>query len=384
MIKRRATSVEKMTSRAWLEINLANLRHNAVQLQKLMPQGCELMGIVKANAYGHGAKEISKELTSLGIKSFGVATIDEGIALRKHGIRGEILVLGYTDINRSGQLIRYRLTQTVIDYDYACHLNEALRKPLRVHIKVDTGMHRIGIRAEDVQQVQEIFQMNKLKIRGMFTHLCVADSHSEADIDYTQKQIASFYNLLDQLRQQGITLPKIHIQSTYGLLNYPELQCDYARIGIALYGCLSSDLDVTKEQPGLKPVMELKSRIALIRDIAEGEEVGYGRGFTAPRYCKIALLPIGYADGLPRALSGENAKVLLHGQQAPIIGRICMDQLMIDITDVPEVVPGDIVTLIGQEGKDEISAMEVAAEAGSITNELLSRLSTRLERIYIN
>ena len=271
----------------------------------------------------------------------------------------------------------------MIDYDYACRLKATARKPLLVHIKIDTGMHRIGIRAEDTRRVLEIFHMDKLKICGIFTHLCVADSRSNPDIDYTQSQIASFYRLLEQLGKQGITLPKIHIQSTYGLLNYPELQCDYARIGIALYGCLSSDKDVTKEQPLLKSVMELKSRIALIRDIAEGEEVGYGRGFTANRYCRIALLPIGYADGLPRSLSGENAKVLLHGQQVPMIGRICMDQLMIDITDVVEAVPGDIVTLVGQERMDEITAMEVAAKAGSITNELLSRLGTRLERIYI-
>ncbi len=383
MIKWKAASTRELPGRAWLEINLANLRHNAIQLQKLMPQGSELMGIIKANAYGHGAKEVSKELSSIGVKSFGVATIDEGIALRKQGLKGEILVLGYTDIKRSKELIHYRLTQTVIDYDYACRLNRMARKPIQVHVKIDTGMHRIGIRAEEAEQVQEIFHMNMLRVCGIFTHLCVADSRNESDIAYTQKQIASFYNLLEQLKQQGVILPKIHIQSSYGLLNYPELQCDYARIGIALYGCLSSGKDVTKEQPRLKPVMELKSRIALIRDVAEGEEVGYGRDFTALRNCKIALLPIGYADGLPRSLSGENAKVLLHGQQAPMIGRICMDQLMIDITDVPEVVPGDIVTIIGQEGKDEISAMDIAAEAGSITNELLSRLGTRLERIYL-
>lgn len=375
--------IQEKTGRAWLEINLTNLRHNAQQLQKLMPQGCELMGIVKANAYGHGVKEISKELSRIGIRSFGVATIDEGIAMRKQGIRGDILILGYTDISRTEQLHRYQLIQTVIDYDYACRLNRAAKKAIPVHIKIDTGMHRIGIRAEDEGLVQEIFLLDKLKIEGIFTHLCVADSRRETDISYTKRQIASFYTLLSQLKQLGITLPKIHIQSTYGLLNYPELQCDYARIGIALYGCLSSDKDETRMQPKLKPVMELKSRIALIRDITEGEEVGYGRGYMASRYCKIALLPIGYADGLPRSLSGENARVLIHGQQVPIIGRICMDQLMIDITDVPEVVPGDIVTLIGQDEVDEISAVEVAVQAGSITNELLSRLGSRLERIYI-
>jgi len=362
---------------------MSNLEYNAKALQTIMPSGCEMMAIVKANAYGHGALEISKGLYKIGIRAFGVATLEEGIALRRQGLRGDILVLGYTYPARVHQLLRYQLIQTVIDYDYALQLNACSKKSLRVHIKIDTGMHRIGIDVTEFDKISELFHLNKLNICGIFTHLCACDSTQEDDIQFTREQIKVFYDLLQALEQKNITLPKVHIQSSYGLLNYPELNCDYARIGIALYGTLSSWKDKTKQQPDLLPVLSLKTRVVLIREIAEGETVSYGRVFTAKRYSRLAVLPIGYADGLPRTLSNEIGKVLLHGQQVPMIGRICMDQLLIDITDVPNVALGDIVTLIGQDGIDEITAAEVATSSGSITNELLSRLGNRLERVYI-
>ena len=362
---------------------MSNLEYNTKALQAIMPSGCEMMAIVKANAYGHGAIEISKGLYKIGVRTFGVATLEEGISLRRQGIRGDILVLGYTDVARIHQLLRYRLIQTVIDYDYALQLNAYSKKPLRVHIKIDTGMHRIGINVAELDKITELFHLNKLKVCGIFTHLCACDSNLEGDIQFTKEQIKAFYDLLQALEQKNITLPKVHIQSSYGLLNYPELNCDYARIGIALYGTLSTWNDKTKQHPNLFPVLSLKTRVVLIREIAEGETVSYGRTFTAKRCSKLAVLPIGYADGLPRTLSCEIGKVLLHGQQVPMVGRICMDQLLIDITDVPNVKLGDIVTLIGQDGVDEITAAEVATNSGSITNELLSRLGNRLERVYL-
>jgi serine/alanine racemase len=375
---------QKLTSRAWLEINIANLKNNARALKDIMPANCDMMAIVKANAYGHGVEKVSKSLNQSGISTFGVATIDEGITLRKQGIRGEILVMGYSDISRVPELIHYRLSQTVIDYDYGLKLNAAAaKKQLKVHLKIDTGMHRIGIDVREYNMICHLFQQPQLNIQGIFTHLSVCDSTDEKDILFTEGQINSFYELIHQLEQKNITPPKIHIQSSYGLLNYPQLRCDYARIGIALYGTLSSLGDQTKEQPLLLPVLSLKARVALIREIEAGESVSYGRTFTTHRYTRLAVLPIGYADGLPRTLSCETGKVLLHGQQVPIVGRICMDQLLIDITDVPEVRPGDIATIIGQDGVDEITATEVASLSGSITNELLSRLGSRLERVYL-
>lgn len=376
------TSQNYTKDRAWVEINMDNLKHNVTALREIMPEFCEMMAIVKADAYGHGAIEVSSCLNKMGVKIFGVATIDEGISLRKQGVRGDILILGYTDPFRLEQVIQYKLIQTVLDYDYAKRLN-SYAKPIQVHIKIDTGMHRIGIPSTEIDHITELFGFKMLKVCGIFTHLSVSDSKLEEDVLFTRQQLSVFYDLLHGLKQSGITLPKVHIQSSYGLLNYPELNCNYARIGIAMYGVFSSLGDNTKLHPVLRPVLSLKSRVVLIREIKEGETVSYGRTFMAKRNSRLALLPIGYADGLPRSLSCETGSVLLRGYRIPIVGRICMDQLLVDITDVPEVVLGDVVTLIGQDGKNEISAAEVATNAGSITNELLSRLGTRLERIYL-
>ncbi len=367
--------------RAWAEINMSNLNHNVQAIRKVLPNGCGLMAVVKANAYGHGDVELAEYLNRMGVLAFAVATIDEGIRLRKHGIKGELLILGYTIPQRASELARYRLSQTVTDYEHAQRLN-AFGKPIQVHIKVDTGMHRLGESCDHVSEIAKIFRCENLNIHGIFTHLCVSDSMEPEDIALTKEQLQKFLCLLDELRKQRSTLPKFHIQSSYGILNYPELQCDYARIGIALYGTLSTPDIKTKLPIDLRPVLTLKARVVLIRTIAAGESVGYGRQFIAQRETCVAVLHVGYADGLPRGLSCGNGTVLLHGCHAPIIGRICMDQLMVDITGLSTVKQGDIATLIGRDGTEEILAEQVAANAGTITNELLSRLSNRMERVF--
>ncbi len=382
VIFRKESKHEKERDRSWIEINTDNLKYNAKLLSSLMQPGCEMMAVVKANAYGHGAVRVSKCLNTIGVKSFAVATIDEGIELRKNGIRGEILVLGYTDQSRVNELHHYQLIQTVIDYEYAIMLSD-FNKSLKVHIKVDTGMHRLGLPSEAVNQIKEIFCLEGLKVCGIYTHLCVADSMDKEDVKFTWNQIEDFYYLLRQLEKLGVVIPKIHIQSSYGLLNYPELQCDYARIGIALYGSLSTQGDPTKLTADLRPVLSLKSRIAMIREISAGESVGYGRDYQLTRDSRVAVIPIGYADGLPRSLSDGFGRVLVKGNQVSMIGRICMDQLLIDITDIQGINKGDIVTLIGEDGTEEIAAVNVAKSAGSITNELFSRLGNRMERIYL-
>lgn len=373
---------DRRRSRAWVEVSLNNLKYNARVLKERMPSGCELMAIVKANAYGHGAVPISRAMNEIEVKSFAVATLSEGIELRSNGIQGDILVLGYTDINQAEQLKHYQLTQTVIDYKYAMMLND-LYLSIPVHIKIDTGMHRLGICAQDVDNISEIFGLGGIKVKGMFTHLSIADDREEPAVEYTKRQIDDFYRMVNQLRNRGIRIPKLHIQSSYGLMNYPELRCDYARIGIALYGCFSKHENRMSSSIPLKPVLSLKARIAMIREVAAGECVSYGREAPLMRDSRIAVLPIGYADGVPRNLSYGMGEVLLHGQRAPIVGRVCMDQLLIDITDISGVEQGDIATLIGRDGQDELLASEMAEAAGSITNELLCRLGTRLERIYI-
>ncbi len=220
--------------------------------------------------------------------------------------------------------------------------------------------------------------MENLKVCGIFTHLCCSDSRHPDDIAFTKRQINSFYGVADALRDSGVILPKLHIQSSYGLLNYPDLACDYVRAGIALYGVLSSPNDNTVLKLDLRPVFSLKSRVVMIREVAAGEDVGYGRSYTTGRDSRIAILPIGYGDGFPRNLSGGKSSVLINRYAAPVVGRICMDQLAVDITGAEDVSVGDIVTLVGAEGYEKLSAPAVADSSGSISNELLCRMGARL------
>lgn len=373
------TKVPYGRDRAYAEICLPNLEHNARVLQKAMPPGCRLMAVVKAEAYGHGAFEIAVHLERIGVKAFAVATIEEGIRLRRYGIRGEILILGYTDVHRAAELKKYDLMQTLIDKDYAAALNRQ-HVTVKCHIKIDTGMHRLGIAVEDRDKVEAVFAMKNIHVCGIFTHLCCADRLHPDDVAFTGGQIERFYDLLADLKADGLRIPRIHIQSSYGLLNYPELRCDYVRVGIALYGVLSSPEENTRLQLDLRPVFSLKSKVVLIRSVRRGEHVGYGRAYTAQRDSRIAIVPIGYADGYPRNLSCGRGNVMIRGCQVPVVGRICMDQLAVDVTDVDEAAVGDTVTLIGGE-EGESSAPAAAYRSGSISNELLSRMGERVERI---
>ncbi len=366
------------TDRSYLEIDLKNLEHNVRVLKAAMPPECELMAVVKANAYGHGLLEVAAYVNYLGVKAFAVATIDEGVVLRRSGLRGEILILGYTAPERAGELHKYNLTQTLIDAEYAQLLNMQ-GCLIKAHIKIDTGMHRLGFWVEDAERAAAAFHMKYIQVTGIYTHLCAADSLAEEDISFTKGQIKCFYHLLRALKEKGITIPKVHVQSSYGLLNYPELKCDYVRVGIALYGVQSSLNDRTLQQLDLKPVFSLKSKIVLVREIKKGDSVGYSRTFVAERNSKIAVLPIGYADGYPRNLSGGKGHVLIGGCPVPIVGRVCMDQLAVDVTGIPEVKVGMTATLIGEDGEEEITAEKVAENAESITNEILSRMGQRLK-----
>lgn len=362
--------------RAYIELNLANLTHNVSVLKAALPANAELMGVVKREAYGHGSYAVATHLEKTGVKAFAVATIDEGIALRRYGIRGEILILGFTDVRRAKELKTYRLTQTLIDFPYAEKLNRQ-KIPVSVHIAIDSGMHRLGLDTDDLEGVQKLFQMKHLHIQGIFTHLCCADSRKPEDISFTRKQIRSFYGLISQMETAGLPIPKIHLQSSYGLLNYPDLPCDYVRAGISLYGVFSSPDDRTLLQPKLRPVLALKAKVVLIREISRGETVGYGRTFRAERNSRIAILPIGYGDGLPRNLSGK-AMVRISTHLLPVIGRICMDQLAIDLTGADDVSVGDTAILIDNAENSHLLAPNVAALSGSISNELLCRLGARL------
>lgn len=359
-------------SRAWREIDLDALAHNARVLRGRLAPGCRLMAVVKADAYGHGAVPVAQCLGREGIGAFAVACLKEGIILRKAGVKGTILVLGYTPPQAVPELCRWQLTQTVADEEHGRALN-AVGLPLPVHLALDTGMHRLGVPAEDTAALARLYGMENLTITGVFSHLCVSDSCAPEDRAYTQQQLDRFFTAVDWLRENGYDPGAIHIQASGGILNLPPQPCDCARAGIALYGAAEGD--------GLRPVLALRARVACVRTLAAGERAGYGLDFRAERETRLAVLTIGYADGLPRDLPQNGGRVLLHGLSCPMVGRMCMDQLFVDVTDAPLVFPGDIATLIGRDSSLEIQVAELAQKCGTIPNELLSRLGGRLESV---
>ena len=368
--------------RAYREINLSNLKHNLLQIESLLNNNCKVMAVVKADAYGHGAVEVSKYLQSLGIMHFAVACIDEAIELREAGIVGEILVLGYTPTSRKKDLIYYNISQTIVDINYAKELceNEGI---LDVHIKLDTGMNRLGTKIEDIEELIEIYKNEKLNIKGTFSHLSRADSLLEEDVNFTNSQIDKFYKIIDILEKSNIDVGKIHLQSSYGITNYKNLKCDLVRPGIILYGVSSISYDKTLDELSLKPVLSLKTKIASVKVIHESETVGYGNNFTSNRDMKIAVATIGYADGYPRGLSRYDFKVLINGHVAKIIGNICMDQMILDVSNIENLKIGDTVTLIGEDKGGYISIDAISEVTNTINNETLTAIGKRVSKIYI-
>lgn len=369
-------------SRAWIELDMTNLEKNVAFFRRTLPEGCRLMPAVKANAYGHGAVPVSRELQRLGITDYCVASAEEGKELREAGIGGTILVLGYTHPREFGVLEAYHLTQTVVDMAYAKSLKDC-GKELDVHVGIDTGMHRLGIPWEQAKEITELQQANGIHITGVFSHLCMADGRGAAEEEVTRQQIARFDAAVNELRAAGMRKISTHLQSSYGVLNYPECRYDLARIGIALYGVKSRGEDVSRVPAEVFPVLSLKSRIACIQPVPAGEGAGYGHAFSAERDSRIAVLSIGYADGIPRNLAGKGY-VLIGGKRAYVVGRVCMDQMLVDVTDLPEAEPESEAVLIGTSGGAEITAEMYAEWGNTIANEIVSRLGTRLERIVCN
>lgn len=367
--------------RAWIELNREHLCQNAALLKGMVPKGCALMPAVKADAYGHGAVWVSRTLQELGIRHFCVASAEEGVILRDAGIRGQILILGYTHPMDFPLLMEYGLTQTVVDAEYGRQLNDwgdrawdgtgAAHPPLEVHVGVDTGMHRLGEPFDNLERIAGLWRLKNLRVTGVFSHLCTSDGGSPFDRAYVELQEKRFLQVVSGLHGMGVHGFLTHLQGSYGILNYPKMRYELARPGIALYG-------VPKEA-GLLPVLSLKARVACVRELKAGEGAGYGLAFRADGPCRLATVTIGYADGLPRALSNRG-HALLKGQKVPIVGRICMDQLLLDVTKAPKVQPGDEVVFIGKSGERTITAEALAEAAGTIPNEILCRLGKRLSR----
>ncbi|MDE7230929.1 MAG: serine racemase VanT catalytic subunit [Oscillospiraceae bacterium] len=359
-------------SRAWAEIDLAALENNVRVLRSMLPEHTRLMPAVKANAYGHDEVLIARKLNALGIDSFCAACAEEGVRLRRGGVRGEILILGYTAPEEFYLLKKYKLSQTVVDQEYAKLL--CGKGKFRVHIGVDTGMHRLGIPWDNFDEIAELFLSGNLLIDGIFTHLAADDTAEGKDREFTEIQAARFRQVTGGLNSLGF-YPKTHLQSSLGVLNYPELAADYARTGLALYGCVDGEIG-----KALLPVLSLKARVSSVRTVLRGESIGYGTGFVADRDMKIAALTIGYADGLPRALSDGIGAVLINGKRAPVVGKVCMDQAMVDVSGI-DVSQGDTAVVIGVSSDEKITACEIARLCGTIPNEILVGIGERVKRM---
>ncbi|MCL1999654.1 MAG: alanine racemase [Turicibacter sp.] len=368
---------------AWARIDLENIRHNIREIQGFVGDKIDILTVVKADAYGHGAVEISRALQECGVKNFGVATCDEALELRNGGIGGNILILAHSLSERFYEIVEHDIMQTVSALKAAVELSSIgakLQKTVGIHIKIDTGMGRIGFYPDDdaIKAIMEISRLPNVKIRGIFSHLAMAESF---DKSFSNEQFAKYTNIVSKLQNAGLTDFKSHICNSGGILNNTEMHLDMVRPGLILYGIYPS-----KEVPTplkLKPAMNLTARICHINHIKTGESAGYDRTFFAKRDTQIAVINLGYADGYPSALSNKS-HVIINGSYAPIIGQVCMDQTMIDVTDIAAK-EGDEVILFGKQDNLEIKAEDVAALSESKSREILcmSNIGKRVAKIYV-
>lgn len=367
--------------RAWAQINLDNLKNNYSVIRASLNPETKILAVVKANAYGHGDETVSRELEKMGADFFGVSNIEEALFLRKSGVTRPILIFGYTPAEFANVLSENEITQTVFSKEYAESLNEvALKNGVTVstHVKIDSGMGRIGFRA--LNEVLECFKLKGLCVCGMFTHFAVADEKDIPEKDYTKKQFEFFSKIVDGVKQNGFDPGICHCSNSAGVLSYPEYQLDMVRPGIILYTDRASDGCVCDK---LLDVMELKSTVAMVKKVNKGECVSYGCTFKAERETLVATAPVGYADGLPRSAS-NGGEVLILGKRAKIIGRVCMDQIMIDVTDIPNVKAGDVVTIFGKDQEEFISIQEFSKNDSTISYEKLCMVGKRVPRVYLS
>jgi alanine racemase len=374
--------------RAWAEINLDALQHNVACIRETLPDTTEFMAVVKADAYGHGDEVICTALHQMGVHWYAVSNLEEALAVRQYCPDSEIFILGYTPPELAQSLSEHNIIQGVMSTEYAAALAaNAGEQPVRCHIKLDTGMGRIGFRSMDeaacVAEILPLFAESKLSIEGLYTHFSVADCPDDAEnCAYTDAQEKRILTVYDLLAEAGHLLPHLHFMNSAATVYRPNPRCTLARVGIILYGLLPN-YPVQVPLP-LQPVMTLKSVISHIKTVEAGDNISYGRTYTATQPRRIATVTIGYADGYARLLSGK-ASALVHGVACPIVGRVCMDQLMLDISDVPVPVhTGDEVTMFGKEGDEQITPDELAALYGTIGYEIVCGISKRVPRVVVN
>ncbi|URZ05106.1 alanine racemase [Clostridium felsineum] len=366
----------------WAEIDLDNIAYNMQQIRKCSKSD-EIIAVVKADAYGHGAVDVAPVLLKNGANRFAVAVASEAVELRKSGIECPIMILGYTPLSLVDSIEKYHIEQTVFSYEYAKELSRMAKKnnvTIRIHIALDTGMGRIGFipSEENVEEVCKISKLPNIKIEGMFSHFSTSDEENK---DYTYDQLKKFEWFYDELKKKDIEINVRHIGNSAAIMELPETHFEATRPGIILYGYYPSN-EVDKSNLHLKPVMTLKTNVVHIKKMMPGQYVSYGRKFKCERECVIATLPVGYADGYTRMLSGK-AKVIINGKYAPVVGRICMDQCMIDITDISRVKVGDEVIIMGERDGKKFTADDIAEIIGTINYEVICMIGKRVPRVYI-
>ena len=382
--------MKELLRRTWAEIDLDALAQNFREVRKAADPKAMVCCVVKADAYGHGAVRVAREFASLGADWFAVSNLEEALQLRRAGIDTPVLVLGYTPADKAGTLSRENVSQCVYSLEYARDLSRFARKAgveVNIHLKIDTGMSRLGFYYQDisrdeaaVEEVKEACSLPGLIPQGIFTHFAVSDEGQAGDA-FTMRQFGCLKEMIESLARAGVNFPVRHCANSAGVFDYPLSHLDMVRAGIVLYGLYPSG--ELRSRPALKPALALKSVVSHVKTLLPGATVSYGRKFTAQHEMRVATVPVGYADGYPRLLSPGGAEVLIRGKHCPILGRICMDQLMADVTALGQVRVGDTVTLIGRDGEEEITADELAEKEGTINYEVVCALSKRVPRVYV-
>ena len=368
--------------RCYAEISLEAIGHNIREVKKRLPEGVKLLGVVKANAYGHGAVPVASYLENQ-VDYFATATIEEAVELRENGISAPMLILGYVSPSQYGDLVDYDITQTIDSYAQALALEkEAARqnRKAKAHLAVDTGMTRIGFQVteHDADEAAKIADLPHIELEGMFTHFSCAD---QEDKTYCSMQMEKYDKMTALLAERGVTIPLRHICNSAGIMEFDDHRFEMVRSGIITYGIYPSE-EVKKERLDLIPALSWKSHVIHVKEVGPGIGVSYGATYVTEKpMTRIATVSAGYADGYPRALSNQGC-VLIHGKKAPIIGRICMDQMMVDVTDIPDVQVEDVVTLVGTDGDETITIEEIANPAARFDYEMLCDISSRVTRVY--
>lgn len=370
---------------AWAEINLTNLEHNIDKIMEKIGKERALIGVIKADAYGHGAVESAKVLESKGVKRLAVATLQEGVTLREAGIKSQIVILGLTPDLFADTLVDFDLTPVLCSLDNAIAIDSACRekgKQLSCFIAVDTGMGRIGYQPSDIQiavdEVAKINQLSNLKVEALFSHMSTADAK---DKTYSMTQKENFDTFYEKLSEAGINIPYRTLANSASIMEIPTVHYELIRPGIILYGLYPSN-EVDKKEIDLKPVMSVKATIVHLKEIPTGAFVGYGRSFTAERPSKIATITLGYADGYPRPFS-KSAKVIVGDKLCKVAGNICMDQTMIDVTDAADVKVGDQVIIMGEKDGLSITADDIAEATATINYEIVCAFGQRLPKVFV-